>query len=319
MITRIDAEQITRVANLVRPLPEVAGFDFCGPGLGNELFPREGQAWAIDYFFPVTLHHYGFWTDDEAGYVEPYYGTLDGESRKGAEFMFRALFKTALDFPAFLSADRQASATREQLAAALSEDDGECRLPMFDSHLELTNRYGQYLLARDLDPQRIVEESNRAESPIKKFVSILRNIPGYAEDPLQKKLYLLAIILKNRPEKFLDIGGDDLRPVVDYHIQRTFLRTGMVEVADGPLRTKISGRRFLTSSEEERIRRHVYQAVDQLCRESGKDVAAIDWLFFKMRKTCHEMQAPDCPTCPVRDVCRKHVELFQPVLRTTYY
>jgi hypothetical protein len=319
MITRIDGEQLSRIADLVRAQPEVEGFDFCGPGLGNDLFPPEGQIWAIDYFFAVTLHQYGFWTDDGAGYVEPYYGTLDGESRKGAEFMFRALLRTAADFPAFLSPDRQAVATREQLAAALSEDDGECRLPMFDSHLELTNKYGQYLLARDLDPQRIVEESNRSDDPIKKFVSILRNVPGYAEDPLQKKLYLLAIILKNRPEHFLEVSGSDLRPVVDYHIQRTFLRTGMVDIAEGPLRTRLEGRRFLTESEEERVRRHVYQAVDQLCRESGKDVAAIDWLFFKMRKTCHEMQAPDCPTCPVQTVCKQHTELFQPVLRTTYY
>lgn len=319
MSTRIDGEQIARIADLIRPMDSASGFDFCGPGLGTDLFPAQGCAWAIDYFFAVTLHQYGFWTDDGEGYVEPYYGTLDGERRKGAEFMFRALLKTANDFPAFLSPDRQARATAEHVATALSEDDGECRLPMFDSHLELTNRYGQYLLARDLDPQRIVEESNRAESPIKKFVSIMRNIPGYGEDPLQKKLFLLAIILKNRPERFLNISGADLRPVVDYHIQRTFLRTGMVEVAPGPLRTALADRRFLSAPQEKAIRRDVYEAVDELCRASGKDVAAIDWLFFKLRKTCHEMQTPNCPACPVRDACSQHTELFQPVFRTTYY
>lgn len=319
MITSLDSEQISRIADIIRPLPDVEAFDFCGPGLGSDLFPEEGAVWAIDYFFAVTLHQYGFWTDDEHGYVEPYYGTLDDEARKGAEFMFRAMLQTARKFPAFLSPDRQAAATREQLAAAFSEDDGECRLPMFDSHLELTNKYGQYLLARDLDPQRIVEESNRSESPIRKFVSLLRNVPGYAEDPLQKKLYLLAIILKNRPERFLDVSGSDLRPVVDYHIQRTFLRTGMVNVAPGPLRISLARRRFLSDSQEGGVRRTVYEAVDQLCRESGRDVAAIDWFFFRMRKTCHEMKIPDCPTCPVREVCKQHTELFQPVLRTTYY
>ena len=283
------------------------------------MFPPEGNVWAIDYFFAVTLHQYGFWTDDGAGYVEPYYGILDGERRKGAEFMFRAMLKTAQNFPAFLAPDGQAAATREQVAAAFSEDDGECRLPMFESHLQLTNEYGQYLLARDLDPQQIVAEANRAESPIKKFVSIMRNVPGYGEDPLQKKLFLLAIILKNRPEGFLDISGSDLRPVVDYHIQRTFLRTGMVQVAHGDLRTALTTRRFLSFAQEKSIRRDVYEAVDELCRASGKDIASIDWLFFKLRKTCHEMKIPDCPTCPVKDVCQQHTELFQPIVRTTYY
>jgi hypothetical protein len=319
MSVSFDTVQIARIAEVVADLPEVEPVDFCGSGLGADLFPERDEPWAVDYFFAVTLHQYGFWTDDGNRYLEPYYGTLDGQPRKGAEFMFRAMLKAARKFPVLLSPERQANMTAEQMAAIFAEDDGICRLPMLDTHLELTRQYGRYLVARNVDPDRIVAECNRSNNPAKAFVATLQHIPGYAEDPLEKKLFLLAIILKNRPEKFLAIQNSDLRPVVDYHIQRTFLRTGMVAVTPGALRSSLENRTFVQATQEESIRRAAFQAVDLLCKESGKDVAAIDWFFFKMRKTCHEMQAPDCATCPVKGVCRQQVDLFQPVFRTTYY
>jgi len=52
---------------------------------------------------------------------------------------------------------------------------------------------------------------------------------------------------------------------------------------------------------------------------SGKSMGAVDWFFFGARRRCPEMTEPECAVCPVDPVCGHHTELFQPVMRTTFY
>lgn len=315
----INADRVARIAEVLAGTKSVLPANFAPGCMGQGLFPPIGHPRAVDLFFAVTLHQYGFWSDDGIRYLEPYYGMLDGIRRKGAEFMFRAFWKTAEDDPDFLRPERQASLTAIDLQRALAEDDGICRIPMFESHLILARAYGRYLVDNRIEPSSLTSLANVAPYPFQFFRDRVGHIPGYAEDPLEKKLSLLAIILKNRPEHFLDIANGDLIPIVDYHIQRTFLRTGMVEVGPGELRTRISERRLLSDEEEALIRQQVHAAVRELSGVSGRDIAALDWFFFSLRRKCYEMEAPDCGSCGVDGVCAHHVELFQPVLRTTYY
>jgi len=318
-IVSTDTDRVGRIAAVLSNLQSVLPANFAPGCMGQGLFPPIGHPRAVDFFFAVTLHQYGFWSDDGTRYLEPYYGMLDGIRRKGAEFMFRAFWKTAETDPDFLLPDRQASLTAIDLRRALAEDDGICRIPMFESHLNLASAYGRHLVDNRIEPSSLASLANVAPYPFEFFRNRVGHIPGYAEDPLEKKLSLLAIILKNRPEHFLEISNADLIPIVDYHIQRTFLRTGMVELDCGTLRTRVSERCFLTSEEESAIRTEVYRAVELLSRVSGKDIAALDWFFFSLRRKCYEMEAPDCGTCGVNAVCAHHVELFQPVIRTTFY
>jgi hypothetical protein len=48
-------------------------------------------------------------------------------------------------------------------------------------------------------------------------------------------------------------------------------------------------------------------------------MGAVDWFFFNSRKRCPEMMEPVCGDCQVDPVCAHRKELFQPVLRTTFY
>jgi len=315
----IDTHLVERVAELMKEITDVRPYGFCDESFGVGLFPPEGAGIAVDYFFASTLHQYGFWTDDARGYVEPYYGTVDGRSRKGAEFMFRAFMRKAEEDPAFLSPARQAGIAEEELLDAFRTDDGPCRLPMFDTHLELARAYGRDMLELGLSPLDLVNAANESDNPFETFVEFCDRLGGYKEDPLRKKTSLLLVILKNRPERFLRVADQELIPIVDYHIQRSFLRTGMVKICDAALGRKLEQRRFVLQDEEEELRRTVYGAVELLSSLSGKDIAAIDWFFFSFRKLCHEMKEPECSICQVRQVCRKHRTLFQPVFRTTCY
>jgi hypothetical protein len=45
----------------------------------------------------------------------------------------------------------------------------------------------------------------------------------------------------------------------------------------------------------------------------------VDWFFFNSRRRCPEMTEPICEHCQVDPICAHRKELFQPVIRTTFY
>jgi hypothetical protein len=152
------------------------------------------------------------------------------------------------------------------------------------------------------------------------LLDTLRQVPGYRGDPLQKKAMLLALMLENRPEKFLNVKDPaSAVPVIDYHLQRSALRTGIVRITDPKVRHRIEARILVDRETEGNVRKAVYEAIRMLVDQSGMSIAAVDAFFFGNRDRCPEMKKPDCASCPIRSVCVKETGLFQPVLRTTYY
>jgi hypothetical protein len=52
---------------------------------------------------------------------------------------------------------------------------------------------------------------------------------------------------------------------------------------------------------------------------SGRSMGAVDALFFGARRRCPEAEEPECASCVLDTSCAHARELFQPVLRTTFY
>jgi hypothetical protein len=107
--------------------------------------------------------------------------------------------------------------------------------------------------------------------------------------------------------------------VIDYHLMRSCLRTGLIEVIDDDLRERISGREELSAGDEWAVRFAAYQAIQHVQQQSGRNMGAVDWFFFNARRRCPEMTAPECAHCAIDAVCAHRTELFQPVIRTTFY
>ena len=220
-------------------------------------------------------------------------------------------------------------------------------MPAFGLHLQQAQAYGRDMLALGLAPRDIVEQANRAAEPRATFLSLLDHIGGYKEDPLRKKAMLLALILEQRPEKFLQRTASSSRalqersnlqrddesassqkvalhldgepPVIDYHLMRSCLRTGLVEAIDDELRGKLIRREELTTDEEWAVRFAAYHAIQRVQVLSGRSMGAVDWFFFNARRRCPEMTEPACASCAIDAVCVHRKELFQPVIRTTFY
>ena len=221
--------------------------------------------------------------------------------------------------PERLSPAGQAALTKKDLRAVLRADDGTVPMPALDLHLSLAQRYGQDMLALGLTPQILLQRVNESNSPIWSLLRYLDHISGYKEDPLRKKSSLLAILLQQRPEKFLADDEVDAPPIVDYHIMRSCLRTGLIDVKDEQLANKLVGRELLSEAEESAVRMAAHSTIEQLVERSGKSMGAVDWFFFQARKRCPEMTEPLCSQCVVDPVCAHRKSLFQPVRRSSFY
>ena len=313
-IAVVDPGQADLIASLLGDVARSAALDFCGSP-----FPDFGDAKAIDVLTVGTLHQYGFWDDTDRGYDGPMWATIDGVRRKGSDFIWHAFTRAATGDPTVLDASRLASEPLlfDEICTA---DDGMCPIPDVGSHRVLQQAYGATIASLG-GMSAVVDRANSTTDPLASFLEILTTIPGFGEDPLAKKANLLALVLANRPEHFLDLRGPStIAPIVDYHIMRTTLRTGCVAIVDSETRQHLTNRTWLGPDAESSIRRAARDAIEALCEHSGLDVGGIDGFLFSLgRRLCLETEPPKCAECPLGDVCAREVDLFQPILRTTAY
>jgi hypothetical protein len=315
----VDNRRIDAFAAHLRKSGSAAPFDFCALSEGF-IYPARGRPGVLDCFFFACAHQFGFWTLAGDRWAAPMIARLDGRDLKGSDFLWRACTRAEQAEPGIFRPARLAALSDAALNALFHADNGINPLPMWPEHLALIRGYAAWFAARRGEPADILREAAAAPKPLQALLDTLATLPGYAEDPLAKKAMLLAIILENRPEHFLAVTDpESARPIIDYHLQRSALRTGLVRVEDPALRARLEARVLLTQAEEELVRAATYEAIERLMARAGLSAAAVDWFFFQNRTRCPELTAPDCPACPVQPICARETALFQPVFRTTAY
>jgi sugar/nucleoside kinase (ribokinase family) len=312
---RVADQQVGQVARLIGALPDVKPFEFMeGP------FPPRGHPRAVDFFFAATLQQFGFWTVREGRYAQPMIGHLGGMELKGSDFLWAA-YRRWLDADAeALTPEGQAGIDQDVWAYHTRGDEGTSPLPDPGLRRRLAHSYGRDMMALGWTASGLLQMANASNTPLATFLSLLDRVGGYKEDPFRKKSALLAIILQQRPERFLRCAATEtVPPIVDYHVQRSCLRMGLVRVEDDDLRQRLESREVLPAEDERAIRRASYEAMARLERVSGRSMGAVDYFFFQNRERCPEMTPPDCARCPVDPVCAHATALFQPVFRTSAY
>ena len=310
-------DRIALVAERLSTVARAATLDFTyAPHL------PAGHSQALPMLCIATMHQFGFWTSDPArGWLAPMYAEIDGVRYKGSDFVWAAFAQAARNDPSLFDARRMAN-ERSLLPEICKADDGTCPLPEVESFIDLHVAHGQAMLERWPDGYAsLVADCNAHEKPVQRLLEHLAALPGYGEDPLLKKANLLAIVLGNRPENFLQLRDPEhIRPIVDYHLMRGCLRTGCIDLVDPDLERRSRARQWVDAKEEQAIRDAAKTAIDALVGQSGTSVAAVDGFFFTLgRRLCLETEEPRCGECPLEPACGKQVERFQPVFRTSYY
>ena len=313
----MNTDKIRQIAKIMEA-EEADELPYTFTGIGQ---PAIGHPNTLDFFFALTLQQFGFWTKNNHKYIAPMIAKIDGHERKGSDYIGAAYSRMLDSDPDFFSVNRQANLSKEELEIILSDDDGNCPMPAIELHLSEAQSYGQDMSALGMTPAKIIQKTKGSRTPMADLLRILWNIGGYKNDPLQKKSALLIYILLNRPENFLQLGdSEEELPCIDYHLMRTALRTGMVSVSDTYLQQKITRRELVSEEQEYDVRQNVYKAINMLVDTSPNlNMVSVDQFLFRMRKGCPEMSEPDCKSCTLDPVCAKQTQLFQPVIRTTYY
>lgn len=312
----LNQNQINRVASIIKNIPEAIPYNFV-----SDYYPLLDHPAALDFFFALTLQQFSFWEVQHGHYDKPLIASIDGHYCKGSTYLSYAYMRKLDLDPSFFSPVRQADTNMEEMTALFRADDGSDPMPALALHLSKAQDYGKDMLSMGLTPRIILESSNRSSKPLQTFLSILDHIGGYMEDPFRKKTNLLALILNERPEHFLAIfENEEIQPVIDYHVMRFCLRTGLVDISDRVLRSKVASRALVSVDEEWAIRYASYLAIQGLIKASGLSMGAVDYIAFNYnRKHCPEMTDPICAQCAIDPACAHRKELFQPVMRTTFY
>jgi len=320
-IARVNHRQVSVFAQFFRAgTGSIRPFPFVDPDGTSRIFPPLGGEGVIDYFFFCCAHQFGFWLEADGRYREPMIAVVDGRKLKGSDYLWRCATRIWSRDQAAFTPERMQQTPLPDWDRAFHDDSGRNPLPLWEEHAEIIAHYTRWWTGTATTPAQVLDTANSSPRPLATFLQTAGRLPGYREDPLQKKLLLLAIALENRPEKFLRVTDtENWRPIIDYHLQRSALRTGLVEVVDAETTRRLRERQTVPASTEEAIRRTTYDAVEEVRRASGASIAAIDYFFFTNRTRCPEMDPPDCPACPVRSFCAKQVDLFQPVFRTAAY
>ncbi|MDO8496482.1 MAG: hypothetical protein Q7S43_03435 [bacterium] len=310
-MARVNVEMVEKVAATIKNLSlEVRALDFTE----EDKFPAVGDPGALDYFFAVTMHDYGFWIGDNRGYVEPLHGEIGGKRLKGSDLLWTLSMKVYRERGSeFFAPASLAKLEYHEFLEWLPES---YHFQDLMTRHSMALNYGRYsrIGSRDL-----IHETNSQPRPLDFFLEATSLMPGYNKDRLFKKNLLLAMILANRPEKFLKVAPEEKwPPIVDYHLMRVALRLGLIELSlieyDQLIR-----RVYVDYWTEAQIRKVTFDAIEMVIELSGKPMSEIDFLLWSARRYCPEMTKPDCSKCCFDDVCKKRVQLFQPVLRTTNY
>jgi sugar/nucleoside kinase (ribokinase family) len=314
---RVDDAAVDRLAALIATLDDLRPFEFTG-----DLFPAVGDQGAVAWFTAATLQQFGFWYERDGVWAGSMVAPIGDVDRKGSDYLWAVYRRWAAQDPAAMRPVRQAGVTGAEWHQIAVDDSGADPFPRSDLAVDLLRAYGRSLVELGLGADGLLRVASAAPQPMRALLTLLDHVGGYREDPLRKKAALLGVILRQRPERFLprpEGVDDDAPPIVDYHVQRSCLRTGIVTVEDAGLRSAIAGRRVLPAPDEAAVRRASFEAVAMLSERSGRDMGTVDWFLFAMRHRCPEATDPVCAECPADPVCAHRVELFQPVFRTTAY
>ena len=312
-----DTDQRGRMADIITAHGQSAAFNFAAPPHLPADHPMALQMLSI-----ATLHQYGFWNASVThGWQGPMIADLDGQRYKGSDFIWAAFARAAREDPEALSLDRMAN-QRDLFEEICRADDGTCPVPDLATHQALHMAHG--ITMQRLFPggyEDLIARANASATPIAAFLRMLEGIPGYTSDPLAKKANLLAVILAARPERFLNARDpENIAPIVDYHMMRLCLRTGLVSVQDPDLERRLEERMWVDTVEELAIRQATGRAILRLVQDTRCSVADIDGLFFRLGRTvCLETSEPNCSACPLASECGQHTRLFPPVYRTQAY
>jgi hypothetical protein len=309
----IDRDAIDRVAREIRSVAR------------QQARPIEEESWSDPRYWNVNdsrpdrcqylalgnAINFRFWSLSDAKVV-PSVGVIDGESLRGAMYMWRRLRLALQREELTLVADDLASIDESAFRIAFSDDSGY--LPLSEGlseRVENLRDLGESLRQRWQGSFANVVDAS--DGLLDRFTLLSATFRAF-DDPVQKLTMLNAIMLQGSGLTAFDRAP---LPAIDYHLVKQAARQGLVCLPD-ELAEKLRDRRLLTRGESDLLRMTVRDALVAAAAQAGVSTAVLDNIYWLNRRICADM-SPDCNDCPLRAGCAQKVELGLPLEVTRYY
>jgi hypothetical protein len=319
-MVHIDLEQVNKVAEHIKQIPPIDTLDFVSP---TDMYPPVNHPHALNFFFFVCMHQFGFWYANKEGYIKPAYDTLNGKQEKGSTLLWKLARRVLDTHTELFEPHNLVSMAPKEFEAFFFTGDTKTSVsfPNILNRIELTRQYCLWFRKAQTTPAQLIKRANKTLTPATTLINVLTDIPGYSGDsPFNKKAWLLVMALSQRPEYFLHAKEKEhLIPIIDYHVMRVLLRLGCIVFTDIHAQMKNINRVFVAKNEENTVRKMALEVCNSLITKTGRSMPEIDVLLWQARQYCPEMEQPNCQECIFTTVCKKQTELFQPVYRTTAY
>lgn len=163
----------------------------------------------------------------------------------------------------------------------------------------------------------------------------LENFSAFKQDPIRKKSTLLTRLMVKAGLSPEVRDPENLIPMIDYHKERLFLRTGCVVVKDEDITKALKNRKTVGREVDDALRTISVGAYQKILSASNIDFFELEvklWGFA--RAYCHKPEQTLCldgkksnseyvdfstSTCPLEKNCAKLTDYWQPQAETTFH
>jgi len=309
-----------RVATLARHLRELVTHEESAPATWDDesFWNVEAHAQARSQYIAVgNSVNFRFWRLERAGVV-PVAGEIDGQSFRGAMYMWRCL-RRVIDqgrLP-LLDAHFLANLSDADFDAIFSDDTGRNPLDVArDERIANLRDLGAKLL--ESWDGRFYNVASATGGSIVEFARLSAGFRAF-DDPLYKLTMVNAIIHSGS-----GVYGfrDEPLPAIDYHLLRHALRQGMVE-PDPRLAVKLREGQLLDAREALELRRVALCAYIDLADQSKLSGEVLDNMYWQNRVNCTDkpicIDPATAARCPFLKACVQRTEYQIPLELTRYY
>lgn len=221
----------------------------------------------------------------------------------GWDYMEHIFAGIASTNPGFLNPARISAASHRILEQELSElfinnsSERKCTLDRLPERAELLRNSAE-LISGSYHNQvlALLQSTNNYVSGNSGLYKRLEPATAFS-DPFRKKSSFLLKLLTDANLYFYK-DPECIEPIVDYHMQRVFLRSGTVEVSSAELYKNLVKKKPLVSDAV--IRQATQRAMKQIAREAGLDLLTLNDIFWPLGRSC----CLDNPLC-VSGICSK--------------
>lgn len=128
------------------------------------------------------------------------------------------------------------------------------------------------------------------------FYDTMKGVAAFREDELEKKVRVLAHDLY-REGVIPFVDPQNLRPAVEYHLLRLYLRSGRVYPTDQSVKEELEGRSAVARPRlVHTLRKTVEEAMNLTAFYSGLDVATLNYAEWQIGRSVCTAENPRCDT-----------------------